>query len=261
MENIVYSKSEFFDSINSSYKSVLKKKQTLQPIMNNEKTLLRGDLEIRQTRARDSFKPVRHILLLPFPVPAPFSAEVGARAAAVPRWGNGDKQAWDTQTQPSWDLLCQTPFPQGWKTNGLITQNAVLFASAKLTLHSASLRYLPQAPGKMLNKQRSRLGRPGLALYCLLFIIRLILLCHMVKNWSLASKIAVGRQEKLVCICLQVSSINEYTDAALKENAREKRSPNFVPIMWFSGNEKFGHCSHALIRGLAVLQYLCEVLD
>lgn len=25
-------------------------------------------------------------------------------------------------------------FPQGWKTNGLITQNAVLFASAKLTL-------------------------------------------------------------------------------------------------------------------------------
>lgn len=44
----------------------------------------------------------------------------------------------------------------------------------------------------------------------------------MVKNWSLASKIAVGRQEKLVCICLQVSFINECTDAALNKNAREK---------------------------------------
>lgn len=55
MENIVYSKSEFFDSINSSYNSMLKKKP-LQPIMNNEKILSRGDLEIMQTRARDSFK-------------------------------------------------------------------------------------------------------------------------------------------------------------------------------------------------------------
>lgn len=75
----------------------------------------------------------------------------------------------------------------------------------------------------------------------------------MVKNWSPASKIAVGRQEKLVCICLQVSSINEYTDAALNKNhgrsyeqERAGASPNFVPIMWFSGNEKSGHCSHAL---------------
>lgn len=37
MENIVYSKSEFFDSINSSYNAVLKKNP--QPIMNNEKTV------------------------------------------------------------------------------------------------------------------------------------------------------------------------------------------------------------------------------
>lgn len=105
----------------------------------------------------------------------------------------------------------------------------------------------------MLNKQRSWLGRPGLALHCLLFIIRLILLCHMVKNWSLASKIAAGRQEKLARICLQVSFTNECTDAAVKkmhgrnyEQERAGASPNFVTIMWFSGNEKSGHCSHAL---------------
>lgn len=47
---------------------------------------------------------------------------------------NGEKQAWDAQPQPTCDFLWQTPFPQGWKTNGLITQNAVLFASAKLAL-------------------------------------------------------------------------------------------------------------------------------
>lgn len=74
---------------------------------------------------------------MPFSVPAPFLPEVGACATMVPRWGiqrNGEKQAWDTQTQPICDFLWQTPFPQGWKTNGLITQNAVLFASAKLTV-------------------------------------------------------------------------------------------------------------------------------
>lgn len=104
----------------------------------------------------------------------------------------------------------------------------------------------------MLNKRRSRLGGPGLALHCLLFIVRLIWLCHMVKNWSLASEIAVGRQQKLVRVCLRVSFINECTDAARNENAREKlqerarTTPAFFPIMWFSGNEKSQHCSHAL---------------
>jgi len=44
----------------------------------------------------------------------------------------------------------------------------------------------------------------------------------MVKNWSLASKIAVERQDELVRICLRVSFINEFTDAALNKNARQK---------------------------------------
>lgn len=30
------------------------------------------------------------------------------------------------------------------------------------------------------------------------------------------------------------------------EQERAGASPNFVPIMWFSGNGKSGHCSHAL---------------
>lgn len=114
--------------------------------------------------------------------------------------------------------------PQGWKTNGLITQNAVLFASAKLTLCIQPHSQVSPTTSWENAEQTEILAGTAQGWPCIVcfFIVRLILLCHMVKDWSLASKIAGGRQEKLLCICLQVSSINECTNAALNKNAQEE---------------------------------------
>lgn len=111
--------------------------------MNKVKTLLRGDLEMRQTRDRDSFKAVRHIFLLSSSVPAPFPPEAGARAVEVPHWEmqqNGEKQARDTQTQPICDFLWQTPFPPGLEDKWFNNPECCALCLSKVdSLHSASL--------------------------------------------------------------------------------------------------------------------------
>lgn len=96
-------------------------------------------------------------------------------------------------------------FPQGWKRNGLITQNAVLFASAKLTL-CIQPHCQVSPPPSWENAEQTEIvagtPRAGLSLF-VFFIVRLILLCHMVRDWSLASKIAVGKARKA---CVHLSS-------------------------------------------------------
>lgn len=54
-------------------------------------------------------------------------------------------------------------------------------------------------------------------------------------------------------ICLQVTFINEYNDAALNrmqgrnsEHEKASTSPDFFSVTWLCGNGKREHCSHAL---------------
>lgn len=194
--------------------------------MNKVKTLLRGDLEMRQTRDRDCFRNCHAHFSFAFLSPCSLPTSSWCSCCEGATLGDaaerGETGLGDTNSAHLW-LSVANAFSPGLEDKRFNNPECCALCLSKVdSLHSASLAGISlNLLGKCWTNRDPGWDCPGLALHCLFFIVRLILLCHMVKDWSLASRIAGGRQEKLLCICLQVSSINECTDAALNKNARE----------------------------------------